>query len=231
MSDGRPGATRSEAARLAILRTAATQLIVLGWNRLTIEGIARGAGVGKHTIYRWWSSKSAIIADCLLEGILLPDSFAVPDTGDLRADLTAWVDGFLDRARDPHLADVYRSLICAACEDEALGEHIYAQLGGDGTPLTQRLDAALAAGVLPRGTPTRELIQAIIGAVVMRFVSRGPVDDDLGARIVRAVLGPALGEGAQPGEGVLHVVDARAEVVVPHEERAEHASRVLQVHG
>ncbi|MEC8178395.1 MAG: TetR/AcrR family transcriptional regulator, partial [Pseudomonadota bacterium] len=46
---GRP---RSEASREAILIAALTILVRDGYQKLTIEGVAREAGTGKSTIYR-----------------------------------------------------------------------------------------------------------------------------------------------------------------------------------
>jgi AcrR family transcriptional regulator len=76
MSEGRRGAVRSEAARTAVLAATSSLIERLGYERVTIEGIASEAGVGKQTIYRWWPSKSAVVAECLLEGALLPETFA-----------------------------------------------------------------------------------------------------------------------------------------------------------
>ena len=47
-----------------------------GYDHLTMEGIAATAGVGKQTVYRWWPSKGAVIAECLLEGKLLTQPLA-----------------------------------------------------------------------------------------------------------------------------------------------------------
>lgn len=59
---GRP---RSEAARQAIIEATAVLLETTTVRDLTIEAIARTAGVGKSTIYRWWSSKAAVVIDAL----------------------------------------------------------------------------------------------------------------------------------------------------------------------
>ena len=71
----RRGPGRSESARLAILTATARQFAERGYDSLTMEGIAAEAKVGKQTIYRWWPSRSALVADALAEGLIMPDWF------------------------------------------------------------------------------------------------------------------------------------------------------------
>src|SRR5580698_2035927 len=54
---------RSEEARQAVLEAADDLLAEIGFAAVTIEGIAARAGVGKQTIYRWWSSKTDVLMD------------------------------------------------------------------------------------------------------------------------------------------------------------------------
>ncbi|HEY3478258.1 MAG TPA: TetR/AcrR family transcriptional regulator, partial [Streptomyces sp.] len=61
------GSRRDEAARLAVLHAADDLLVEHGFGALTIEAIARRAGVAKQTIYRWWPSKVEILLDTLIE--------------------------------------------------------------------------------------------------------------------------------------------------------------------
>ncbi len=63
-SGGRP---RNEATRVLILRTALDLLKKESLQSITIEAIAKAAGVGKATIYRWWTSKAAIVIDAFIE--------------------------------------------------------------------------------------------------------------------------------------------------------------------
>ena len=70
---GRRGPKRSEEARLAILHAAAARVVAHGYDHLTMEGVAADAKVGKQTIYRWWPSRSALVADCLAERLLLAE--------------------------------------------------------------------------------------------------------------------------------------------------------------
>ncbi|WP_409466207.1 TetR/AcrR family transcriptional regulator [Amycolatopsis sp. GA6-003] len=63
----RSGNRRDEAARLAVLHAADDLLVEHGFGALTVEAIARRAGVAKQTIYRWWPSKVEILLDTLIE--------------------------------------------------------------------------------------------------------------------------------------------------------------------
>jgi AcrR family transcriptional regulator len=59
--------TRDEAARQRVLDSARDLVYQLGPRAVTVDEIARAAGVGRQTIYRWWPSKSAVIMDALIE--------------------------------------------------------------------------------------------------------------------------------------------------------------------
>ena len=98
MNEHRAGPVRSAAAREAILDRDGTISRRQGYDQLTIEGIAKEAGVGKQTIYRWWRSRGALIAECLTEAVSFRLDLAAPDTGDLGRGRRG-VD--LARARDP----------------------------------------------------------------------------------------------------------------------------------
>jgi AcrR family transcriptional regulator len=71
----------------AILDAALEQLSTVGWNALTMEGVAAGAQTGKAAVYRRWSSKEDLVADALQAG--LPRLDEAPDFGDVREDLLA----------------------------------------------------------------------------------------------------------------------------------------------
>ena len=71
----------------AILDAALEQLSTVGWNALTMEGVAAGAQTGKAAVYRRWSSKEDLVADALQAG--LPRLDEAPDLGNVREDLLA----------------------------------------------------------------------------------------------------------------------------------------------
>jgi AcrR family transcriptional regulator len=56
---------RVERSRRVILQAVLDELSESGYGALTIESVARRAGVGKATIYRHWPDKIALIADSL----------------------------------------------------------------------------------------------------------------------------------------------------------------------
>jgi AcrR family transcriptional regulator len=60
-------ASRSETSRRAILEATSELLAETTVQKLSIEAIAKRAGVGKTTIYRWWPSKAAVVIDAFVE--------------------------------------------------------------------------------------------------------------------------------------------------------------------
>ena len=76
-------ASRSEASRSAILEATIELLNETTVQKLSIEAIAKRAGVGKTTIYRWWPSKAAVVIDAFMEHHLVktpvPEGVSVRD--------------------------------------------------------------------------------------------------------------------------------------------------------
>ena len=61
---GRP---RSEPARRAVLDAALRLVARDGYQAVTIKGIAEEAGVGRQTLYRWWTGKGAILLEAIVD--------------------------------------------------------------------------------------------------------------------------------------------------------------------
>jgi AcrR family transcriptional regulator len=184
------GAVRSEAVRQAVLEATADLFRDREYDRLTIEGIAAEAGVAKQTIYRWWRSKSELVAECLFEGRLLPEEIHPRDTGDVYTDMTRWLSGLFTFVDTPGNDALLRSLLIVAAENEQVGRRLGASLGAD-SELTTRLQAAVDSGELPAGTAVGEVVNAMVGAVILHILLREPADDGKAARLVAALLGRA----------------------------------------
>jgi AcrR family transcriptional regulator len=71
----RIGRPRSEESKAAILDATWKLLKTTTLRDLSIEAIARESGVGKTTIYRWWSSKVAVVMDAFVENVLAVTAF------------------------------------------------------------------------------------------------------------------------------------------------------------
>lgn len=189
MSLPRSGPVRSEAARQAILDAAARLLAERGYDHLTMEGIASTAGVGKQTIYRWWPSKGAVIAECLLEGKLLARQLDLPDTGDIRRDLGVWLTRVFTFLQTGQAETILRSLIAAAAENAEVGRRLRDSLAGSES-VSGRLERAVGTVPnLPAGAPVKEIAEALIGAVLLRALSREPSSPGDAERLLDAVLG------------------------------------------
>ena len=78
---------RSQSSHEAILKATVELLEEVGYVSMSIEGIARRAGVGKQTIYRWWSSKANLVMEAYTA--VVAKKIPLPNTGKVQEDLEA----------------------------------------------------------------------------------------------------------------------------------------------
>ncbi|CAL9427520.1 MULTISPECIES: TetR/AcrR family transcriptional regulator [unclassified Streptomyces] len=135
----------------AILDAALEQLSTVGWNGLTMEGVAAGAQTGKAAVYRRWPSKEDLVADALQAG--LPRLDAAPDLGSVREDLLA----LCRQARDAMFSRPGSALRSVIHECD--------------TMQAERFHAVIVEGVVE---PTIKLLREVI----IRGIQRGEVRED-----------------------------------------------------
>ncbi|MEU9514734.1 TetR/AcrR family transcriptional regulator [Micromonospora sp. NPDC048169] len=179
---------RNEQSRRAILAAALELLTETGYPALTVEAIAARAGVGKQTIYRWWRGKGAVILDALADD--MPEVIALPDTGDLRADLRQVLRATVAEFADPRLSATTRAVTIETLADEDLAAQARDRLlRPQLNAVRVRLEAAREAGQVRPDAPLDLVVELLFGPLYHRWLLRnGPLTDDYADGIVDLVV-------------------------------------------
>ena len=180
-----PGRPRSVEADRAILRATVDLLADEGYGGVTMEGVAAKAGVGKATVYRRWSSKSALVVDALAacrEGA----ASSPPDTGSAREDLLAFVRGFQDHLRTSDAGRVLPALVAELSRNPELAA---ALREGFVQPRRARVLDAVRRGVergeVRAGVDEELIADAVVALLQHRFLVTGmEIDDGLPERLL-----------------------------------------------
>jgi AcrR family transcriptional regulator len=186
---------RSETARRAILTAALDLVGKVGYAKLSIEGIANAAGVGKQTIYRWWPSKGSLLFDAFVALAGEGEAAALPDTGDLAADLKLVLRATIEELDDPRYDQPMRALHTEIVHDPALAEEYARRLDRPMRELKkERLRAARRAGQLAEDIDLEVAVDLLFGPVLNRWLQRtGPLSAEYVDQLVDTVL-----RGLQP---------------------------------
>lgn len=120
----------------------------------------------------------------------MPEQLAVPNTGDLRTDLTVWLSGLAKLIDDPQSVAPMRSIIIAATHSPEIASQLE-ELLLPTVSLTERLTAAVGdVPHLSADTPIDTVIEMIFGALLVRVITQSPLDEDAIGKLVAVVLGP-----------------------------------------
>ncbi len=163
-----PPRRRSEKSRLAIVDATRNLLLERGFDKLSIEAVAARAGVGKQTIYRWWPSRHALVADVILEDadrILRP----IASTDDVARDVSEWAVALATTLTTARGHAMLRILTIAGVEHPDTQARLQA---GFNTPLRDTVGNRLLAAGFAAGA-ARDAADAIVGGVVYAILSEG----------------------------------------------------------
>lgn len=158
------GPVRSEGSRAAIIDAAIRIAEEDGYAAATIEKIARRAGSGKQTIYRWYGSKAALYVDAYAS--LVPTASIAKSTGDAEDDLTYLLTALFDVYRTTVAGRILAGLVGASAEDTETADQIRSGLMvGRSDVLRAPLENAISAGTLPREFNIDAAIESTIAMV------------------------------------------------------------------
>jgi AcrR family transcriptional regulator len=182
----RPGRPRDPACDAAILQATLDVFAEEGYAGVNIDRIAARAGVGKATIYRRYSSKAELVVEAVRCGAHVDDW--LPDTGNLRADLTSMMQPLIDRLRGDD-AQLLTTFALERLRNPELNEQFdRLVIGKKREHLRHLVTSAIARGDL-RPDVDVDLIAEAPPALIWHHALYGlPLDDNLLDRILDTVL-------------------------------------------
>ena len=111
--DRQRGRPRDPSRDEAIIAASIDVLVRDGYDRLSMEGVAAAAGVGKATVYRRWSNKAELVIDAMAS---LKPAIDTIDTGTLDGDIELMIAA----SCSPHSQKLFQVMvsICSALPRE-----------------------------------------------------------------------------------------------------------------
>ncbi|WTI14392.1 TetR/AcrR family transcriptional regulator [Streptomyces sp. NBC_00820] len=155
----------TEAIRAAVFE----ELAAVGYARMSIEGIARRAGVGKTAVYRRWRSKLHLVLDVVSAMAVL--GFPVPDTGSLESDLRLLYEVTSRALRHPVASQIIPDLQAEAARNPEIAEALQkAVRDGQDSVASGIVAAAQRRGEVRPGVDTDLALDLISGPLYWRSV-------------------------------------------------------------
>jgi AcrR family transcriptional regulator len=169
-------ASRGNATTQALRGSVRRMLEEVGYQALTIEGVAARSGVAKTSIYRRWPSKAEMVFDLMLHSSdELPP---VEDQGSLAGDIDVLAGRFVVLVAGPLGRRIFPGLIGDAAGDPALLERLRNTIVLDGRKqIAQVLERSVRRGELADTKAVPDLQAVLIGAVLMLVLFEPEMDE------------------------------------------------------
>lgn len=181
---GRPRSCEADAAIL----DAATELFCeLGYDGLSIEGVAAKAGVGKTTIYRRYPTKLDLVMAASIR--MSQDKIPALETGELRADLIAIVQSYEHLLTATSVGRAIPMMVVAKVQNPELAAAHDAFVASRRCVSIGVIRRAMDRGDLPADTDPELVSDLLTGPIFLRvFVTGQPVSPSYLEELVDSIL-------------------------------------------
>jgi AcrR family transcriptional regulator len=183
-----PSPRRSKRAHEAILNAAAELIHERPYSDVCIEAIAARAGVGKQTIYRWWTSKAAVLMEAC--AAVVAREVPLPDKGSFIEDFRDYLNHicgfFTNQLSRPAIAGLLAEAQCNAELAVAFKERLLMQRR---KVLNTILDRAVARGELRPALDLDVIMDMVHGAIWYRtLLLKAPLDEAFVKSVIAQVM-------------------------------------------
>ena len=178
---GRP---RCQAARKAILNATVRLLERIPLQSLAIEHIAKEAGVGKATIYRWWPNKAAIVIDAFFEEVVPRTNF---ETGATASEIIAKQLGRMIKVLSGHQGRIVAQIIAEGQSNPDVLELFRSVVLRDRRAVVRELiEKGMADGEFSPDLDVETAIDVVYGPIWYRLmVGHQPLDRAFAEKLPR----------------------------------------------
>lgn len=195
-----PGRPRSEESRQSILRSTLKLLKQNGgFPELCIEAIAADANVGKTTVYRWWPTKAALVADAFFASA--EEELQFPNTGSLQRDMSLQMRRVIRIFRSQR-GKVVAALLAGGQSDPELLEAFRERfLWPKRRQAYQTLQRGIDRGELPAASDLDLILDSLYGPIYMRFLIRhDKLEESFADELCELVLKGLAGRMGRPSQ-------------------------------
>jgi AcrR family transcriptional regulator len=161
---------RVERSRRVILEATLDELGEIGYGAMTIESVARRAGVGKATIYRHWQGKLDLLRDAL-ETLKRP--IPPPTGGSARERIVALLEALIDTLGESRWSKCMPALIEAAARDETVQQFHHQFVAARRKIMVGLVEEGIAAGELAADLDPVLVAELLAGPIFYRRLMTG----------------------------------------------------------
>ena len=174
-----------------ILDATVELLMEVGYDRLTMDAVAKRAHASKATLYRRWETKPSLVVEALVRAKSAPH-IAEHDTGSLRSDLLSTYCGH--EGMNSKATGALGSVITALATDPEFAEEFRAKFIAPKIEVSERIyRRAQARGEIADDVDVDLIAPALAGILMHRAFILGILPDDATIeRVVDHVILPAV---------------------------------------
>ena len=178
----RTGNRRNPLLHQAIIDAANEVLAKEGPTRFTIEAVAKLAGCGKPTIYRWWPSRPALLLEVYEQ--MIQHELVVGEGKDLATDLAANLRQIWGIWRNESLGSMFRLILSEMILDKEGVRYLREVFFPRRQAFTAiAFQAAKDRGEIPQDADVKFLIDLLYGYSLFRLITQQIDDDEVPDRI------------------------------------------------